>query len=398
MRQEDYIKRAEDHLLHVYQRFPVVFDHGEGVHLYDTDGREYLDAGSGIGVMALGYNDPEYNRILHGQVDKLLHSSNLYYTPPLAAAAEAVTGASGMDRVFFTNSGAEAIEGALKTAKKHAYLRNPEDRQEIIAMNHSFHGRTVGALSVTGTKHYREPFYPLMDGVRYADFNDLNSVTGQMGEEVCAIILETIQGEGGIIPADRDFLRGVRRLCDRTNTLLIIDEIQCGMGRSGRMFAYQDYNIRPDILTTAKALGLGLPVGAFCVTEELAASSLAPGDHGTTYGGNPLACAAVTASIELMSRRRIPEHVAELSPYFEAMLARMTDRYDFIHSHRGRGFMRGLVTDLAPGQVAARALAEGLVILTAGTDVIRLLPPLIFEKRDFDEMEEKLTAVFRSFC
>lgn len=398
MKQQDYIRTAEENLFHVYNRFPVVFDHGQGVYLYDTDGKEYLDAGSGIGVMALGYNDLAYNRILHEQVDRLLHSSNLYYTPQLAAASEAVTKATGMDRVFFTNSGAEAIEGALKTAKKHAYLRDPKARQEIIAMNHSFHGRTVGALSVTGTEHYRTPFYPLMDGVRYADFNDLASVEAQIDDGVCAIILETVQGEGGVVPADRDFLRGIRRICDEHDILMIIDEIQCGMGRSGKMFAYQDYGVRPDILTTAKALGLGLPVGAFCVRQELAETSLIPGDHGTTYGGNPLVCAAVTASIHLMRQRRIPEHVTELSPYFESMLQKMADRYDFITSCRGVGFMRGLVTTLEPRLVAARALEEGLVILTAGSDVIRMLPPLIFEEKDFDVLEEKLIHVFNSFC
>lgn len=397
MKQEEYIKRAEENLFHVYNRFPVVFDHGQGVYLYDTDGKKYLDAGSGIGVMALGYGDPEYNCILHEQLERLIHSSNLYYTPQLAAASEAVTQVTGMDWVFFTNSGAEAIEGALKTAKKHAYLKNPKAGQKIIAMKHSFHGRTVGALSVTGTEHYRTPFYPLMDGVCYAEFNNLESVKNQLEEGVCAIILETVQGEGGIIPASRDFLRGIRRICDERGILMIVDEIQCGMGRSGRMFAYQDYGIRPDILTTAKALGLGLPVGAFCVSQDLAQTSLVPGDHGTTYGGNPLACAAVTASIRLMRQRRIPEHVTALSPYFEAILQGMADRYDFISSYRGIGFMRGLVTTLEPGQVAARALEEGLVILTAGRDVIRMLPPLIFQERDFDELEEKLIRVFDSF-
>ncbi len=397
MTKQEYMDQSNENLLRVYNRFPVVFDHGDGVYLYDTDGKQYLDAASGIGVMALGYNDPEYTKTVQEQVGKLLHTSNLYYTPQLAKAAKAVAEAAGMDKVFFTNSGAEAIEGALKTAKKHAYLKNPNGRQEIIAMEHSFHGRTVGALSVTGTEHYREPFYPLMDGVRYATFNDLESVKKQMGPDVCAVIMETVQGEGGLTPATEEFIKGVRKLCDENGALLILDEIQCGLGRTGKMYAFEHYGVKPDIMTTAKALGLGVPVGAFAVTEAVAESSLVPGDHGTTYGGNPLVCAAVAASLSMLKERKIPEHVTEMTPYFYEMLERFVEKYDFVLARRGMGFMSGLQITLPLGEVLNKALEEGLIVLSAGSDVLRLLPPLVYTKENFDELEEKLTKVFDSF-
>lgn len=396
MTQQELIEKADKNLFHVYNRFPVVFDHGKGVYLYDTDDKKYLDFASGIGVMAFGYGDKEYSDALKRQIDAILHTSNLFYHKPLITAAEKVIEVSGMDKVFFTNSGAEAIEGALKTAKKYKYVRNGSGKYEVIAMNHSFHGRTVGALSVTGTEHYREPFYPLMDGARFADFNDLDSVKAQVDDNTCAIILETIQGEGGIFPADESFLKGVRQLCDENGILLIIDEIQCGMGRSGAMFAFQKYGIKPDILTMAKALGSGVPVGAFTVTEEVAENSLVPGDHGTTYGGNPFVCAAVTKSISMMQDRKIPEHVAEMEPYFDSKLEKFVKKYDFCKSYRGMGYMKGLVLDesVPVGNVVKAALDEGLVLLSAGGNVLRMLPPLIMEKEGFDEMEEKLDRVF----
>lgn len=397
MNKQAYIDQAEAHLFHVYNRFPVVFDHGEGVYLYDTDGKQYLDFASGIGVMALGYSDPEYTAAVQEQVGRLLHTSNLYYTPQVAAAGEAVCWVSGMDKVFFTNSGAEAIEGAIKTAKKYASRRDGHAGHEVIAMQQSFHGRTVGALSVTGTDHYREPFYPLMGGVKFANFNDLDSVKALMSENVCAILVETVQGEGGIYPAEPAFLEGLRALCDQYDALLILDEIQCGMGRSGSMYAFQQYNIKPDILTTAKALGLGVPVGAFAVTQKVADASLVPGDHGTTYGGNPLVCAAVAKSVELMEQRQIPKHVQEMTPYLVETLQYFVDKYDCVTAQRGMGFMRGLVLTIPVGPVVAKALEEGLIVLSAGKDVLRLLPPLVMEKEGIDEMKAKLTKVLDSF-
>ncbi len=389
---EEQIQLAEDALLHVYNRFSLVLDKGDGVYLYDTDEKKYLDFAAGIAVMAFGYNNQEYNDALKAQIDKLLHTSNLYYNVPTATAAEALKKASGMDRVFFTNSGAEAIEGALKAAKKYAYTKDGHGGHEIIAMNHSFHGRTIGALSVTGNAHYREPFEPLMPGVAYADFNDLESVKAQVTDKTCAIIMETIQGEGGIYPASKEFLEGVRALCDEKDILLILDEIQCGMGRSGHMFAWQGYGIKPDIMTSAKALGCGVPVGAFLMTEKVAERSLAPGDHGTTYGGNPFVGAAVTKVLEMMERDRITDHVQEVGAYLSEKLEELVSKYDCLTAHRGVGLIQGVVCTKKVGEVSAKALEHGLILITAGSDVLRFVPPLVIEKSHVDEMIEKLSA------
>ncbi len=386
MNKQEYINEAESDLLHTYNRFGLVLDHGEGVYLYDTDGRKYLDFAAGIAVCALGYSNEAHKTALKNQVDALLHTSNLYYNPPIIKAAEAVVKASGMDRVFFTNSGTEAIEGAIKAAKKYAFTRDGHAGHEIIAMKHSFHGRSIGALSVTGNAHYQEPFEPLMPGVKFADYNDLESVKALVTDKTCAIIMETVQGEGGIYPADADFLQGVRRLCDDKDILLILDEIQCGMGRTGKMFAWQDYGVKPDIMTSAKALGCGVPVGAFMMTQKVADKSLAPGDHGTTYGGNPFVGAAVSAVFEQFEKLNILDHVNELTPYLEAELDKLVEKYDCLTARRGKGFMQGLECTLPVGQVSAKALENGLIVITAGSNVLRFVPPLVIEKNDVDEM------------
>lgn len=386
MNKQEYINEAESDLLHTYNRFGLVLDHGEGVYLYDTDGRKYLDFAAGIAVCALGYSNEAHKTALKNQVDALLHTSNLYYNPPIIKAAEAVVKASGMDRVFFTNSGTEAIEGAIKAAKKYAFTRDGHAGHEIIAMKHSFHGRSIGALSVTGNAHYQEPFEPLMPGVKFADYNDLESVKALVTDKTCAIIMETVQGEGGIYPADADFLQGVRRLCDDKDILLILDEIQCGMGRTGKMFAWQDYGVKPDIMTTAKALGCGVPVGAFMMTQKVADKSLAPGDHGTTYGGNPFVGAAVSAVFEQFEKLNILDHVNELTPYLEAELDKLVEKYDCLTARRGKGFMQGVECTLPVGQVSAKALENGLIVITAGSNVLRFVPPLVIEKVDVDEM------------
>lgn len=388
---KEYIERAENAVLHTYNRFPVVFDHGEGVYLYDLEGKKYLDFGAGIAVFSLGYGNQEYNEALKNQIDKLLHTSNLYYNVPMIEAAEKLLKASGLSKVFFTNSGTEAIEGAIKAARKYAWLKDNSTDHEIIAMKHSFHGRSMGALSVTGNSHYQEPFKPLIGGIKFADFNDLDSVKAQITEKTCAIILETVQGEGGIYPAEKTFLEGIRKLCDEKDILLILDEIQCGMGRTGTMFAYEDYGIKPDIMTSAKALGCGVPVGAFALNEKVANSSLKPGDHGTTYGGNPFACAAVSKVFDLFEEQHILEHVQEITPYFEEKLDGLVEKYDFFIQRRGKGLMQGLVVEGRPvGEIVAKALENGLVVISAGSDVLRFVPPLIITKEQIDEMVEKL--------
>ncbi len=387
------IEKAEEFLLHTYNRYGIVFDHGDGVRLYDADGKEYLDFCAGIAVYALGYGNKRYEKALTDQIGKITHISNYYYSEPLAEAAQLLVEASGMDKVFFTNSGAEAVEGAIKAARKYAYNKDGNCDHEIIAMEHSFHGRTFGALSVTGNEHYREAFRPMIGNVSFARFNDYESVKSLVNDKTCAIIMETVQGEGGIYPADKEFLQKIRKLCDEKDILLILDEIQCGMGRCGSMYAYMQYGTRPDILTTAKAVGCGVPVGAFLMNKKVADSSLVAGDHGTTYGGNPLACAAVAEVLKIFEDDKILDNVNTVAPYLQKKLQEIVGEYDFLVSERGLGLMRGIVFDISkkkPGDVAAAALANGLVLITAGTDVIRFLPPLVITKADVDEMADKL--------
>ena len=392
MNKQEYIDTAEQELLHTYNRFSLVLDHGEGVYLYDTDKKAYLDFAAGIAVCALGYSNEAYKNALKDQVDKLLHTSNLYYNVPTIEAAKKALKASGMDRIFFTNSGTEAIEGAIKAAKKYAYTRDGHAGHEIIAMKHSFHGRSIGALSVTGNAHYQEPFAPLMPGVKFAEYNNLESVKELVTDKTCAVIMETVQGEGGIYPADPAFIEGVRRLCDEKDILLILDEIQCGMGRTGEMFAWQNYGVKPDIMTCAKALGCGVPVGAFFLTQRVADKSLAPGDHGTTYGGNPFVGAAVSAVFDQFKACDILGHVKEVAPYLEQKLDELVEKYDFLITRRGKGLMQGVVCKLPVGKVAAAALEQGLIVITAGSDVLRFVPPLVIEECHVDEMIEKLSA------
>ena len=396
MNKQEYIDTAEQELLHTYNRFSLVLDHGEGVYLYDTDKKAYLDFAAGIAVCALGYSNEAYKNALKDQVDKLLHTSNLYYNVPTIEAAKKALKASGMDRIFFTNSGTEAIEGAIKAAKKYAYTRDGHAGHEIIAMKHSFHGRSIGALSVTGNAHYQEPFAPLMPGVKFAEYNNLESVKELVTDKTCAVIMETVQGEGGIYPADPAFIEGVRRLCDEKDILLILDEIQCGMGRTGEMFAWQDYGVKPDIMTCAKALGCGVPVGAFFLTQRVADKSLAPGDHGTTYGGNPFVGAAVSAVFDQFKACDILGHVKEVAPYLEQKLDELVEKYDFLVTRRGKGLMQGVVCKLPVGKVAAAALEQGLIVITAGADVLRFVPPLVIEKQHVDEMIEKLEKALLS--
>lgn len=393
MSMNEQMNHAEESILHTYNRFPVMFDHGEGCYLYDTEGKKYLDFAAGIAVNALGYHYPGYDDALKSQIDKLTHISNLYYNEPMSEAGEKLIKASGLSKAFFTNSGTEAIEGALKAARKYSYTKYGKEagRFEIIAMNHSFHGRSMGALSVTGTEHYREPFEPLIGGVKFADFNDLESVKAQITDKTCAVITEVVQGEGGIYPAQKEFLEGLRALCDEKDIILIFDEIQCGMGRTGYYFAWQSYGVQPDVMTCAKALGCGVPVGAFVLGEKAAVASLVPGDHGTTYGGNPFVCAAVSKVFDIFEQDNILAHVRELTPYLEEKLDALVDKYPIVAARRGKGFMQGLVIEgTTVGSVVTKALANGLLVISAGSDVLRLVPPLVITKEHINEMIEKL--------
>ena len=389
MNTKQIIEEAESNLIHTYNRYQIVLDKGDGVRLYDTDGKEYLDFGSGIAVFALGYNNKEYNDALKAQIDKLIHTSNYFYNEPAAKAAKALTSASGMDRVFFTNSGTEAVEGAIKLAKKYAYLKDGSTDHEIIAMEHSFHGRSMGALAVTGNKHYQEAFGPMIPGIRFAQFNNLASVKELVNDKTCAIIFETIQGEGGVYPAKKEFIEGVRKLCDEKGILLILDEIQCGMGRSGSMFAYQQYGVKPDIVTSAKALGCGVPIGAFMATEQVA-KALVPGDHGTTYGGNPLACAAAVEVFRLFEKLNVTDNVKNVGKYLETQLKNLVEEYDIVKAQRGMGLIQGIELTVNPKDVIAKCLDNGLILFSAGTNVIRFVPPLVITREDVDQMMARL--------
>lgn len=386
MEMKDYIDEAERDLLHTYNRYQVVLDKGDGVYLYDMNGRKYLDFVAGIAVFALGYNNKAYNDALKAQIDKLIHTSNYYYNVPAVEAARKIKKASGMDRVFFTNSGAEAVEGALKAARKYAWLKDGRADHEIIAMNHSFHGRTFGALSVTGNPKYREAFEPMIGNIRFAELNDFDSVQALVTDKTCAVILETVQGEGGIFPASEDFLKKLRALCDERDILLILDEIQCGMGRTGYMYAWQRFGVKPDIMTTAKALGCGVPVGAFLMTEKVATHSLSAGDHGTTYGGNPLATAAVEKVLDLFEQDHIIEHVGRIAPYLEKRLEELASSRECILERRGVGLLQGLVFDRPVGDIIGRALEKGLILINAGPNILRFVPPLVITEENVDEM------------
>ena len=386
----------ELHLIHTYNR-SVTFIKGEDVYLYDSEGKKYLDMGAGIAVSSLGYSNEEYKQGLKEQIDKLIHVSNLYYTEPVIKASEYLAKGSGMDRVFFTNSGTEAIEGAIKLARKYAYLKNKDSKGEIIAMNHSFHGRSMGALSVTGTKHYREPFEPLIGGVSFAEYNDLESVKKLITENTCGILLETVQGEGGIYPATEEFIKGIRKLCDENDIAMILDEIQCGMGRTGTMYAYEHYGIKPDIMTSAKALGCGVPVGAFAAVEKFA-SAMCPGDHGTTYGGNPFAAQAVCKVYEIFEKENILANVNEIAPYFTEKLQQLQQKYPaLITDVRGKGLLLGMEVTCGNGEVVKKAAEKGLILLTAGSNVVRMAPPLVIKKEHVDTCMEILDEVMATF-
>ncbi len=380
-----YIEEAEQGLLHTYNRFPVVFDKGEGVYLYDTEGKKYLDFAAGIAVCGLGYGNEELNQALKKQIDKLIHTSNLFYNTTCGQAAGALKKITEMDRVFFTNSGTEAIEGALKAARKYAYKKGT-GRYEFIAMEHSFHGRSIGAVSVTGNEHYRTPFEPMLPGVKFGEFNNMNSIKALVTDKTCAVILEPLQGEGGIHMADAEFMKGIRKLCDEEGILMICDEIQCGMGRTGSMFAWQSYGTKPDIMAMAKAIGSGVPVGAFAMTENVAQYSLEPGDHGTTYGGNPFACMAVAKTLEIFERRNLLNHIKEVGAYLEEKLKGLKETSGEILERRGTGLIQGLKIKRPVSEVINQALKEGLIIISAGENVIRLVPPLIITKEHVDEM------------
>lgn len=389
---DELITRADKVLMHTYNRFQIVLDSGEGVYLKDVNGKEYLDFAAGIAVFALGYGVKEYNDALKAQVDKLLHTSNLFYNEPAIKACEHITKMTGLDRVFMTNSGTEAIEGAIKLARKYYYVKNGKADSEIIAMNHSFHGRSMGALAVTGNESYRTPFGQLIGGVKFADYNNLDSVKALVNEKTCAIIMETVQGEGGLYPGNKEFIQGVRKLCDEKGIIMILDEIQCGMGRTGTMMAYEQYGVKPDIVTLAKALGCGVPVGAFVAKEEVA-NAMVPGDHGSTYGGNPFVAAAVNAVFDIFEKKKVLDNVNEVAPYLKERLNEVKAKHSDIVDVRGLGLMCGIEFNHPVGDIVKKAMEKGVIMISAGKNIVRLVPPLVIKKSDVDKFISVLEEV-----
>lgn len=385
MTTQEYMELGDKYFVHTYNRYKIVMDKAKGVYIYDADGKKYLDFASGIGVASLGYGNKKYTDAIKSQIDKIMHTSNLFYNEPAVLAAEKLVKASGLEKAFFTNSGAEAIEGALKMAKRYAYDRDGKSDHEIIAMGHSFHGRTMGALALTGNEHYQKPFGPMISGIKFAEYNDLDSVKALVNDKTCAIILEPVQGEGGIYPADKEFIEEIRKICDEKDILMICDEVQCGMGRTGEMFAFQNYNVKPDIIASAKALGCGVPVGAF-VAGKKCCNSLVPGDHGTTYGGNPLVTSAVNAVFDIYEEENILENVKNVGAYLEEKLDELVNENKNIVLRRGKGLMQGLVLKTPVGDTINKAIEKGLLVISAAGNVLRLLPPLIITKENVDEM------------
>lgn len=385
-------KRGEEAFLKAYGRYDIVLEKGDGVYLYDTHGNKYLDFYSGIGVNSFGHGYYPYVEVLKKQLETLMHVSNYFYTPTSIEAAEAVKKATQLDAVFFCNSGAEATEGALKLARKYYYMKNGKADSEMISFDHSFHGRTTGSVRLTGNSHYQEAFGPLMTGIQYATLNDIESVKKLINEKTSAIIVEPIQGEGGVNPCEQSFLKELRGLCDEYDICLILDEVQCGMGRTGTIMTYFQYGILPDIVCLAKGLGAGVPIGAFVANKKYA-QAMQPGDHGSTYGGNPFVCTAVQSVFELIEKENILQHVQEISQYLIEQLDDIVEEFDIVEARRGLGLMQGLVFKQDVKPIVKRLLADGVIVVTAGNDVLRMLPPFIIELQHVDEYIKKLRNI-----
>jgi acetylornithine/N-succinyldiaminopimelate aminotransferase len=379
---KEIMSKGQQFVMDTYGRFPIAPVKGRGSYVWDANGKQYLDFISGIAVCGLGHCHPELVKVLKEQVDTLWHVSNLYWIKPQVEAAAKLVQISGLGKAFFCNSGAEANEAAIKLARKYFYRRQQGHKNNIIVFKDSFHGRTLATVTATGQAKYQEGFAPLPQGFSYAQYNDLSSVAELVNEKTCAVMLEPVQGEGGIHPADMEFLRGIRKLCDDKELLLIFDEVQCGMGRTGRFFAFQTYGIKPDIVTMAKSLGGGIPIGAMLATNE-AASGFAPGDHASTFGGNPLATAAACKAIDLISDPAFLRQVEESGAYLRQCLAAIGDTR--IVDIRGRGLMLGLEFNIEVKELINLCMDKGLLLLNAGPRVLRFVPPLNINRTEINQ-------------
>jgi acetylornithine aminotransferase/acetylornithine/N-succinyldiaminopimelate aminotransferase len=390
-------KLEAKYLLHTYDRHPILLTHGKGAYLYADDGSKYLDFLSGIGVMALGYSHPAITKVIKDQAAKLVHCSNLFYTEFPSALAQKLAKLSGLDRVFFSNSGTEAWEGALKLARAVASGKGLKKRTKFLALENSFHGRTMGSVATTFTEKYRKPFGPVMPGVTFVKFDDVADLKQKFDDDVCAICIETVQGEGGIHPVSREFMKTARELTKGSGALLLLDEIQCGLGRTGKMFAYQYYGVKPDVVTVAKPLAAGLPLGAIMVTEDVA-GAIHPGMHGTTFGGGPLACAVALEVLKVVEDEKILAHVKEVGGYFLDLLQQLDARHGCVVDVRGMGLMVGLELDSAElAKAAQKAMLEQKIIINRTHEkVLRFLPPFVVTKKQVETVVQALDQVLSS--
>lgn len=385
---------SKDNIMNTYGRFDVTFEKGIGSKIYDINGKEYIDFVSGVATNCLGHSHPAIIKAITEQSSKLMHISNYYWNTEHSKLAEILIKNSDHSKVFFCNSGTEAVEGALKVARKHGKLSGNLNKNILLYMDNSFHGRTFGALSVTGQPKYQNDFRPLISGVKEVKFNDIEDLKKNFDENVCGIIIEPIQGEGGINPADVKFLETARELCDKFDALLIFDEIQCGMGRLGSLFAYKKFGVIPDVISIAKALGGGFPIGAF-ITNEKASNALVPGDHGSTFGGNPLGSAVGTAVLTELTDGGVIASIDEKSAYLKEKLNNLKDKYEVINEVKGMGLLIGISLKTSPKEFMNACFKKGLLVVTAGADVIRLLPPLNVTIPELDEALKLLEDVFK---
>jgi predicted acetylornithine/succinylornithine family transaminase len=387
---DQLIEQEHEYIVQTYKRAPFVLVHGEGVTLYDTEGNAYLDWAAGIAVNALGYGDPELSRAISSAAGGLIHVSNLYLTAPGVELAKMLCEKSFADKVFFTNSGTEANEGAIKFARKVAYEKGLTGKTEIVCFTNAFHGRTMGALALTPRDKYQKPFVPLMPGVVVAEFNDIESAKAAIGANTAGVIVEPLQGEGGINVATPEFMRALRALCDEHDALLILDEIQCGVGRTGTLWAYEAYDVTPDILTAAKPLAGGLPIGAILLTNKVAAA-LHPGDHGSTFAGGPFITSAAKVVLERVSQPEFLAQVQRVGQYLQDRLSEINS--PLIKAVRGRGLMVALELTTDVTSVIQEGHQQGLIMINAGTNVIRLVPPLIVDEGHVDVLIERLSSI-----
>jgi acetylornithine/N-succinyldiaminopimelate aminotransferase len=383
---QDIIDAEKKYLVQTYARPPFVLTRGEGVYVFDSDGKKYLDCAAGIAVNALGYNDPELVEALQDAANGLLHTSNLFYTEPQVALAKALVEKSFADKVFFANTGTEAVEGAIKFARKYHQGRGDANRTGLVAFRGSFHGRTMGSLALTDSEKYQAPFRPLMPGVTFANYNDLDSARAAITHETAAVIVEPVQGEGGVNPANDEFLRGLREWCDARGALLIFDEIQCGMGRTGKLWAHEYAGVTPDLMTLAKPLAGGLPIGALLMTDAVA-SAMHVGEHGTTFGGGPFITSVALQVFRRISHPEFLAHVKETGDYLIERLSEINSPH--IKQVRGRGLMIGVEVDVDAAKIRDRGYAHGLLLIQAREQVVRFVPPLIFQKEHVDELVDK---------